>query len=65
MMNNGAVHIIATIIRHFILSVSKAKVVELFINANEGITLRNALKELGNPQPTRPLKMMIHHQKAL
>ena len=56
MMNNGAVHVVDTIIRHVMSLASEYKVAEFFINEKKGIIIRNALKELIQPQPTMPLK---------
>ena len=44
MMNKGAVHVIVIIIFHVMSSASEAGVAALFINTNEWIILKNALK---------------------
>ena len=49
MINNGAVHFIATIIHHVMSSVSKPVVEALFVHSKEGIIIINSLKELGHP----------------
>ena len=56
MMDNGAVHVVDAIIRHVMSLASEYKVAEFFINEKKGIIIRNALKELIQPQPTMPLK---------
>ena len=56
MINNGAVHFIATIIHRVMSSVSKAEVEALFVHSKEGIIIINSLKELGHPQPAPTLQ---------
>ena len=47
---NGAVHVVATIIKNVMASAAEAELGALFINAKEGTILRTTLEEMGHPQ---------------
>jgi hypothetical protein len=39
-----------------IASVVEAEIGALFLNAKEGVNIRNILKEMGHPQPATPMQ---------
>lgn len=53
---NGAIHILATIIKNVMSSAAEAEVGAAFTNAKEAIPMRTALEEMGHPQPPTPLQ---------
>ena len=54
--NNGPLHTTSHILRNVMASAAEAKVGALFVNSQEAIPLRYALKELGHPQPPTPVQ---------
>ena len=53
---NGPLLIVCKTIRHVVASAAEAETSGLFINAGEAIPIRQALIEMGHPQPPTPLK---------
>ncbi len=49
--NNGAIHVLCSIMRKVVSSAAKAELAALFHNGKEANPLRIALEELGHPQP--------------
>ena len=47
---NGAIHIVASIIKHVMASAAEAELGALFYNAKEGTIIRTTLQEMGHPQ---------------
>ena len=54
--NNGAILTTATIIKAVMSSAAEAELGALFLNAKEGVYLRQILTEMGHPQPRTPLQ---------
>ncbi len=54
--NNGAVLSIAHIIKHIMSSATEAKLVGLYIMAQEAVYIRIILEEMGHKQPPTPLQ---------
>ncbi len=52
--NNGAIMINATIIKAVMLSAAEAELGALFLDAKEGVYLRQILTKMGHPQPRTP-----------
>lgn len=50
MQNNGAIHVIAKIIKNVVSSAAEAEIARVFINAKEAVPIRLGLEELGHPQ---------------
>ena len=50
-MNNGAVHLVSTIILNVISSESEAELMALYLNAKDGVIICNTLKEMVHPHP--------------
>ena len=44
MMNNGAVHVISTIIHNVMLLAAKDELAALYLNAKDGVFIRNKLE---------------------
>eukprot|EP00804_Cyclotella_cryptica_P017470 CCRYP_017391-RA/>CCRYP_017391-RA protein AED:0.38 eAED:0.38 QI:0/0/0/1/1/1/2/0/219 len=55
--NNGAMLILAQIIKPVMSSAAKAELGALYINAREVIPQRHLLNELGHPQPPTPIQI--------
>jgi hypothetical protein len=53
---NGAIHVLSSIIKSVLSSATKAKLGALFYNARDGAMLRNVLEEMGHPQPPTPIQ---------
>jgi hypothetical protein len=53
---NGAIHIISTIMRNVMSSAMEAELGALFHNAQDGITLRTTLIEMGHNQEATPIQ---------
>ena len=49
-LNNGAIHIIANIIKNVVSSAAEAEIAGVFINAKEAVPIRIALEEMGHKQ---------------
>jgi len=54
--NNGAILTTASIIKAVMSSAAEAELGALFLNAKEGVYLRQILTEMGHPQPRTPLQ---------
>jgi hypothetical protein len=52
---NGAIHVIATILKFVVASAAEAELGGLFVNCKEGKIIRLILEELGHPQPPTPV----------
>ena len=52
---NGAIHINASIIKHVMSAASEAELGALFFNMKDAIPFREALEEMGHPQPPTPI----------
>ena len=48
--NNGAIHIIAKIIKNVVSSAAEAEITGVFINAKAAVPIRQTLEEMGHPQ---------------
>ena len=48
---NGPVHMTVTILKHVVSSAAEAEYGGLFINAKSAVPLRQALIDMGHPQP--------------
>ena len=53
---NGALKVLAKIIKNVMASASEAEVAGLYMNAHEAVPMRQALIEMGHPQPATPMK---------
>jgi hypothetical protein len=54
--NNGPLHTTSHILRNVMASAAESEVGALFLNSQEAIPIRYALKELGHPQPPTPVE---------
>jgi hypothetical protein len=54
--NNGSILTLSTILRMVVASAAEAEIGALFLNAKEGVNIRNILKEMGHPQPATPMQ---------
>jgi hypothetical protein len=54
--NNGAIHIVSSILNNVMSSAAEAEVGALFYNAQDACPLRNTLDFLGHPQPATPIQ---------
>ena len=52
---NGAIHVNASIIKHVMAAASEAELGALFFNMKDAIPIREALEEMGHPQPPTPI----------
>ena len=43
MMNNGSVNVVSTIIQNVMSSAAEAEIATLYLNANDGVVIRNTL----------------------
>ena len=48
--NNGAIHVIAKIIKNVVSSAAEAEIAGIFMNAKEAVPIRKTLEEMGHPQ---------------
>ena len=55
--NNGAVTNIAQVIKQVMSSAAEAELGAMYINAREAIPMRQALEEMGHPQPKTPMQV--------
>jgi len=53
---NGAILVLARVIKNVMASAAEAELGALFSNALEVLPMRQCLKELGHPQPATPIK---------
>ena len=51
MKNNGAIHVVARMLKNVMSSAAEAEIVAVFMNAKEAVPIRQNLEELGHPQP--------------
>ena len=56
MQFNGAILVLARVIKNVMASAAEAELGALFSNAQEVLPMRQCLKELGHPQPATPIK---------
>ena len=55
--NNGPILTLATIIKYVMASAAEAELAALYLTAREMIAIRNALTEMGWPQPKSPIQI--------
>jgi hypothetical protein len=55
-LNNGAILIISTVLKHVMPSAAKAEIGAVFLNSKEATILRTTLVEMEHPQPPTPLQ---------
>jgi hypothetical protein len=53
---NGPILVLAKIIKNVMASAAEAEVGALYMNAQEALSIRQCLIELGHPQPPTPMK---------
>ena len=53
---NGAICILAKVIKAVIQSAAEAESGALYMNAKEAVPMRTTLEELGHPQPATPMQ---------
>ena len=53
---NAPIFVLAKVIKNVMASAAEAEVGALYMNAQEAISIRNCLIEMGHPQPATPLK---------
>ena len=51
MQNNGAIHILAKLIKNVVSSAAEAEIAAIFMNAKEAVPIRTTLVEMNHPQP--------------
>jgi hypothetical protein len=54
--NNAPLHTTSHILRNVMASAAESEVSALFVNSQEAVPIRYALKELGHPQPPTPVQ---------
>jgi hypothetical protein len=54
--HNGSILTFSKILRMVVASAAEAEIGALFLNAKEGVNIRNILKEMGHPQPATPMQ---------
>jgi hypothetical protein len=54
-IHNGPILTISTVYKNVLSSVMEAEVASTFVNAKEGVNVRNILNNIGHPQPRTPL----------
>jgi hypothetical protein len=54
--HNGSILTLSAILRMVVASAAEAEVGALFLNAKEGVNIRNILKEMGHPQLSTPMQ---------
>jgi hypothetical protein len=54
--HNGSILTLSAIPRMVVASAAEAETGALFLNAKEGVNIRNILKEMGHPQPATPMQ---------
>jgi hypothetical protein len=54
--HNGPLLTLSTIIKMIYSSATEAEIAALFLNAKEGVNIRNILQEMGHPQPATPMQ---------
>ena len=53
---SGPMLALARVIKNVMASAAEAEVGALLMNAQEAVAIRNALNEMGHPQPATPIK---------
>mmetsp|Transcript_6798 Transcript_6798/g.12795 ORF Transcript_6798/g.12795 Transcript_6798/m.12795 type:complete len:338 (-) Transcript_6798:2268-3281(-) len=53
---NGPVHVESTLLRQVVAAASEAELGAAFLNAQKAVPIRQALHDMGHPQPPTPLK---------
>jgi hypothetical protein len=53
---NGPIIVLAKIIKNVMASAAEAEVAGIYLNAQEGVSERNCLIEMGHPQPPTPIQ---------
>jgi hypothetical protein len=53
---NGPIIVLAKIIKNVMASAAEAEVAGIYLNAQEGVSERNCLIEMGHPQPPTPIR---------
>jgi hypothetical protein len=54
-INNGPILTISTVYKNVLSIVMEAELAGTFVNAKEGVNVRNILNSIGHPQPIIPL----------
>lgn len=54
---NGAIHILAEIIKAVMSSAAEAEIGSLYLNSRKGVEIRNILKEMNHPEPRTPTQV--------
>jgi hypothetical protein len=54
--HNGSILTLSTILRMVVASAAVVEIKALFLNAKEGVNIRNILKEMGHPQRATPMQ---------
>jgi hypothetical protein len=54
--NNGPIHVESTLLRQVVAAASEAELGAAFTNAQKAVPMRQALEDMGHPQPPTPLK---------
>jgi len=54
---NGAIHILAEIMKAIMTSAAEAELGALYQNARQGVFIRNILQEMNHPQPPTPIQI--------
>jgi hypothetical protein len=54
--HNGPVHVESTLLRQVVAAASEAELGAAFTNAQKAVPMRQALEDMGHPQPPTPLK---------
>jgi hypothetical protein len=54
--HNGSILTLSAILRMVVASAAEAEIGALFLNAKEGVNIRNILKEMGHPQSATPMQ---------
>jgi hypothetical protein len=54
--HNGPVHVECTLLRQVVAAASEAELGANFINAQKAVPMRQALEDMGHPQPPTPIK---------
>jgi hypothetical protein len=54
-IHNGPILTISTVYKNVLSNVMEAEVAGTFLNAKEGVNVRNILNSIGHPQPRTPL----------
>ena len=55
-MNNGAIQVVASILKEILASAFETEVAAMFYNCREAVPIRITLEEMGHPQPPTPVE---------